>query len=348
MRAFLAPIIAAGLLLAACGSSGGEAASSSPAADANRVVVLVSGVDSVTPFTTPDAACTSGLSAGTTWAFMRDYLTQQGFKVYTAPVMDTESDPVPPTLDDTVRGPFGGCPEQLGTDVTIRSIHTPIEGGQHLAAFINLLREQYGVTSIDVVAHSLGGIFARNGLHELKMGGSPVTVRSFTTLSSPWEPVMLAVPPYDPPKACDGFELCMGIVEGLETIPAVREIVDSFQPDVFIPWTEQQVGVLDNVPVTLVAGTMFTKPGGNPDKWPNDGFVQYSASTARTVPDNVLPIRACYAFPFAHSPFTARLVGAPDDQSVTWNAAVGSVVATAIRRAGTPEQAPNRMGCPNL
>lgn len=346
-RTFL-PVIALTALIAACAPAASDPASpsASPGLEAGRAIVMVSGVASVTPFTTPEAACTTGLSAGNTWAFLRDYLVDEGLPVYTAPVMDAPGQPVPQTLDDTARGPFGDCPPQPPLDMTITSINRPIEEGERLANFINWLNTEYGVTSIDVVTHSLGGIFGRNGLNALKRENSPVTVRSLTTLSSPWEPVMLANPPYDPPAACDGLEVCVGIVEGLETVAPAALIVQSFQPYYFDNWTEQQAGVLDGVSVTLVAGTMFTKPGGNPDKWPNDAFVQMSASLARSVPDSVLPQRACFSFPFSHSYSTSLLAGAPPTESMTWNPAIGSVVAYAIRSAGTPQQLPNRFGCP--
>ena len=273
MRIWPVALLATAALLAGCtSSSGGDAASSAPS-DEGRAVVLVSGVASVTPFTTPDAACTSGFSAGNTWGPMRDYLTAEGLRVYTAPAMDFPGQPVPTTLDDTMRGPFGGCPEQPPLDLTISSINDPQGNGERLAAFINWLNTEYGVTSIDMVTHSLGGIVGRNGLRYLKEGDSPVVVRSLTTLSSPWEPVMLANPPYDPVKACDGLEICVGIVNSLIAVPELAIVVQSFQPKLFNAWTELQTGVLDGVPVTLVSGGMFTKPGGDPDKWPNDGFV---------------------------------------------------------------------------
>ena len=342
-RSLVAAAVALAVVLAGCASSsgGGSGTTTSP-----RAVVLVSGVASVTPFTTPEAACTTGLSAGVTWAPMRDYLVAEGFAVYTAPVMDVPGQPVPTSLDDTLRGPFGGCPEQPPFEVTETSINDPQESGKKVAAFIDWLNTEYGITSVDVVAHSLGGIVSRNALRYLKEGDSPVTVRSFTTLSSPWEPVMIANPPYEPEQACDGLEVCIEIVTGLTAIPELAVIVQSFQPEIFGRWTELQEGVLDGVPVTLVTGTMFTKPGGSADKWPNDGYVQYSAGLARTVPDSVLPQRACFTFPFSHSELTSAMAGAPPIEAVNVNPAVMRVVANGIRTAGTPNQLPNRLGCP--
>lgn len=347
-RTVIAAAAALSVVLAGCSTPfGGDGGSATPAGqEEGRAVVLVSGVASITPFTTPDAACTTGFSAGNTWGPMRDYLVAEGFAVYTAPIMDVPGEQVPQTLDDTARGPFGDCPEQPPFEITETSINDPQENGKRLAAFIDWLGTEYGVTSVDVVAHSLGGIFSRNGLRYLKESESPVRVRSFTTLSSPWEPVMMANPPYQPEEACDGLPVCATLVNALAEVAPLAVIVQSFQPMIFNRWTELQAGVLDGVPVTLVSGTMFTKPGGNPDKWPNDGFVQYSAALARTVPDSVLPQRACFAFPFTHSASTSVLAGAAPEESVTFSPAVMSVVAHGIRTAGTAEQLPNRLGCP--
>lgn len=320
-----------------------------PGQEPGRAVVMVSGVVSVTPFTTPERACRRNLSAGNTWAFLRDDLTRRGFRVYTAPLMDTPGEPVPPSLDDA-RGPFGDCPPQLPLSLTVTSVEATDIGGRKLAAFIDELHRRYGVREIDVVAHSLGGIFSRQALRELRNARSPVRVRSLTTLGSPWEPVMLAIPPGPTPAdaeaACDGFALCKEIRAGLLQLAVIQPIIAAFQPEQFLPWTTAQAGVLAKVPVTLIAGTLFTKPGGISTKWPNDGFVQESAALARSVDASVLPQRSCHRFAFAHSASTAALAQAPQADAITWNGAVASVIDQAIRSAGTMQQLPNRFGCP--
>ena len=140
MRIWPISLVASAVLLAGCSSPvGGDAASSAPP-DEGRAVVLVSGVASVTPFTTPDDICTTGLSAGNTWAFMRDYLTAEGFRVYTAPAMDYPGQQVPTSLDDTIRGPFGDCPEQPPLELTISSINEPQGNGERLADFVIAIR----------------------------------------------------------------------------------------------------------------------------------------------------------------------------------------------------------------
>ena len=310
-----------------------------------RAAVLVSGVGSVTPFTTPTEACRTGFSAGNTWAYLRDYLVTRGIPVFTAPAM-TGPGPVDDQSDELL-GPFADGPPALPADMTINSIDSVHEGGVALARFIAYLAEEHGVAEVDVVAHSLGGIFSRNGIREARQAGVPVRFRSLTTLGSPWEPVMLANPPYQPELACDGLEVCVQTVKALIEVPTVRNIVDFFQPDVFDPWTAEQAGALDDVAVTLVAGTYFAKIDGRKDKWPNDGFVQWRAALAQSVPDSVLPDRVGLSFPLTHSRAESLAVQEPESMGLTWNASVAGAVAHAIETAGTDRRLPNRFGCPD-
>ena len=64
------------------------------------------------------------------------------------------------------------------------------------------------------------------------------------------------------------------------------------------------------------------------------------------MPDSVLPQRACFTFPVSHSQLTSVMAGAPPIEAVNVNPAVMRVVANGIRTAGTPQQLPNRLGCP--
>lgn len=334
----LAALTISALTLSACAPTNNEPQS-------KRVAVMVSGVGSVSPFTTPTEGCATGLSAGTTDSHIREYLIADGIDIYTAPVALGPTE-VPASATEAEGGPYGDCPTQPSADLTIDSIGSVFTGGEHLAAFVNHLHDEFGVTEVDFIAHSLGGIFTRNAIKTLQDANSPVTVRSLTTLGSPWEPVMLANPPYDPPTACDGNQVCEEIVTQLAAIESVHQIVDFFQPESFDAWTAKQKGVLDDIPVTLVAGTYFTKVDGRADKWPNDGYVQYSAATARNVSDAVLPIRSCFVEPFTHSAYTSAMLGEAPETGITWNDQTGMIVAHAIRSAGTDQQLPNRLGCP--
>lgn len=339
--------VAAGFLAACSSGSSGNSASTTPAGqESGRAIVLVSGTASVTPFTTSKEACVGAgsLSAGSTYGFIRDGLVAQGFQVYTAPV-SLGGVQVPATADEA-DGPFSGCPAQLPADVTINSIDSPQLGGERLAAFVNYLNKQYGITQVDLVGHSLGGIFVRNGVRVLKEQNSPVTVRTLTTLSSPWEPVFPANPMDDHEAACDGSQTCLAFVNAVLKVPSAMVIVKALNSAEFDPWTQAQAGVLENIPVTLIGGSYFTKPLGNPDKWPNDGIVQLSASLARNVPDSVIPIRSCFIEPTTHSAFISKELHDDPHTGVTWNDTSVNTIANAVRVAGTPQQLANRLGCP--
>ena len=343
---FCAVSIAIITSLSACGSLKSDAPASSGHASAikTRAVVIVSGVAAITPFTTPTAACASGYAAGNSDTYLREMLLKKGYAVYTSPAMAG-----PGQVTDQVGegGPFGACPVALPEAMTVNSVSSVIVGGKSLANFITYLNNTYGITQVDVVTHSLGGVFAREGIAELQRRHSNVTVKSLTTVGSPWESAMLATPtdPKDPLSACDGLKVCAGILKELLSVPSTSAILDFFQPGPFRTWTNAQAGVLNDIPVTLIGGTYFDQ-GKNPEKWPNDGLIQIKAAMATTIPDAVLPHRACFRWNDAHSIFISKLVNLPNEKALTWNPEVAQTVANAIANSDTAMSRPNRVGCP--
>lgn len=332
--------------LSACGSSGSVASAltGSFSAAKTRAVVIVSGVAAITPFTTPTAACKNGYAAGNSDTYLREVLLNKGYAVYTSPAM---AGPGPVTDQAGEGGPFDTCPVALPAEMTVNAVGSVIVGGKSLANFIVYLNKTYGITEVDLVAHSLGGLFSREGVAELQRRNSPVKVKSLTTVGSPWESPMLARPtdPKDPLSACDGLKICAGILKALLSIPSTSVIIDFFQLDAFKTWTNAQAGVLNDIPVTLIGGTYFNQ-GKDPEKWPNDGLIQIKAAMATTIPDAVLPLRSCFKWNNAHSIFISKLVNLPNEQALTWNPEVAQVVANAISSADTAMTQPNRVGCP--
>jgi len=159
---------------------------------------------------------------------------------------------------------------------------------------------------------------------------------------------MLADPidPADPLSACDGLQICEVFLEALLPLPGIDMLVSNIDPKNLPTWNQAQIGALDGIPVTLVGGSYFTKPGGIVSKWPNDGAIQLRSSLATEAPDAVIPHRTCHAFPLTHSIYVSRGIGAADDTAITWNPTVGAVLTAAIDRAGTALKGPNRIGCP--
>ena len=335
------------LSLSAVMATNGLAAAT--AADTSRpvqhAVVLVSGTAATTPFTTPTQACTSGYSAGNTWGYLRDYLVQRGYQVYTAPaslggVTVTET-------KDPYSGPFSGCPAQLPAPLTINAIGSVDQSGANLARFIRYLSTQYGVTSGDVVGHSLGGLIGRAGIREVKLGDVPVSVTSYTTLGSPWDGTVVAnLDPRQPLTGCDGSKVCEGFIESLLTVPGIQMLIASLGVRNEPVWNQGQIGVLDGVPVTLIAGTYFTRKGGDPRRWPNDAVIERRSALARATPDAVVPHRTCVTFPLTHSIFVSKALGIADSKALTWNPQVGAALERALDGAATALTGPNRVGCP--
>lgn len=300
----------------------------------SRAVVLVSGVLSHTPFTTPDAACTTGLAAGNTHTFLRRYLLDHGITVFTAP-QRAGTGPVAET-DDPFDGPFGSCPAPLPASMTVDTTAPVDEGGRRLHEFVGFLRETWGVTDIDLVGHSMGGPLCRSLIGELARGDGPARVHSLTTIGSPWEPPMLArfLRDTDPELADPVFDIVRTFAGTiLDARPATDAVIEQLSVG-FAAWAETLVGTLDEVPVTLIGGSAFDVDDGDPSLWPNDGAIQLTATTAANVPERILPHRTVHVLPLTHSPFVSDMAGLEPVTALTWNPEVGRIVVGALRSAG--------------
>ncbi len=108
-------------------------------------------------------------------------------------------------------------------------------------------------------------------------------------------------------------------------------------------------GVLDKIPVTLIAGNAFTKQGGAAHAWPNDGIVNLASALAQDVPDAVIPHRRCHLYEGGtHSLWISAHADPqrPEAAAITWNGTVGEWIERAIREADVALWQPNREGCP--
>ena len=303
-----------------------------------RAVVLVSGVLSHSPFTTPDAACTTGLAAGNTDTFLRQWLLDHGIPVFTAP-QRTGDGPVEET-DDPFDGPFGSCPAPLPAAMTVDTTAPVDRGGHRLHAFVTLLHESRGVTDIDLIGHSMGGPLCRSLIGEIARADGPVRVRSLTTIGSPWEPPMLARFLRGPDAERPGPEF--DIVQAFaDTILAARPATDAVIAQLttgFDAWAATLDGTLDDLPVTLIGGSAFdgagTDTAGDPALWPNDGAIQLTATTAANVTERSLPNRTVHVLPLTHSLFVSDMAGLDPSTALTWNPEVARIVVGALRSTG--------------
>jgi triacylglycerol lipase len=303
-----------------------------------RAVVIVSGGDATSPFTTPGQACASGLAAGNTDTALRAGLLAHGYTVYTSPALAGRG----PVTDQGGFGAFGDCPITLPENMTVNSTGSIDTAGEHLARFFTHLHDQYGVREIDVVGHSMGGLYSRAAFRVLQSLGSPTRIRSLTTIGTPWQGSYLSdyANGITPLSDSLGDQFCETAMESMKTevqrlmAGSGREVNQAYLmgPD---GWNDYQAGVLDQIPVVLIGGNRFTQPGAvNPSVWPNDGLVALSSALAVDVSDRVLPHRETFTFDDTHSIFVSNEAGLPWETGLTWDPRVLETVRTAIDAAG--------------
>jgi hypothetical protein len=346
MRKFLAVIAAATAVLAGC-SNGPGAGEKRPSGAA---VVVVSGGDAVSPFTTRDQACATGLAAGNTDTAIREYLLGKGYTVYTSPAMNGRGQ----VVDQQGFGAFGVCPVTLPENMTVNSTGSIDTAGEHLARFINWLHDEKGVTEVDFVGHSMGGLYSRSAIRVLATTDSKVKIRSLTTVGTPWQGSYLSDYANDLIQVsdCRGDKLCEGAMKDFKA--RVLQLMSGSGREVnknFLTgkdgWNEFQSGVLDQIPVVLIGGKKFTAPApANPGVWPNDGLVAEESALAKSVSDPVLPHRRCYVFDDTHSIFVSNAAGLEWKTALTWDPQVFEVLHQAIEDAPKALDGANREGCP--
>ena len=351
MRRTLIPValMFAGLLVTACSASS-EETTSTTAVTSSRAVVIMSGGGAVSPFTTPTEACKTGLAAGNTNTALREYLLAQGKQVYTAPASDdwgTVKEPAPDSF-----GAFGDCPIVLPEHMTVVSSSDINAAGEHLARFIEFLNSEYGVTDVDFVSHSNGGLYSRAAIRIMKQTGSPVTIRSLTMLGTPNEgafPTRFAAGEIGL-DACKGNAFCESFnkawLQYLETGDRGLNAEDTYRFLRTNGWNQAQAGYLDGIPVVLLAGTQWSEPDGDPELWPYDGITSEYSALAVGLGDDIIPHRACWSAPLTHSIFLSDVAKLDWQTALTWNDQALARVNQAIDEADRALSTPNRQGCP--
>ena len=304
-----------------------------------RAVVIMSGGDAASPFTTPESACATGLPAGNTDTALREFLLGRGYQVFTAPAQNGRG--VVQDADPQSFGAFGGQPEVLGEQFTVNSDGDIDLAGEHLTRFIELLRERFDVDQVDFIGHSNGGLFARSAIRSMRMLDVPVEAMSLTTLGTPWMgslPLRWAFGEI-PDSALMGQEFAIRMAAGAKA--------RAFQGDMGLAqentyhymvgpgrWNEFQIGVLDDIPVHTIGGTYCVAEGGDPELWPNDGIVTDFSANARGLAAAVAPRRTSASFPVTHSIFVSDLLGLPWETGMTWNPDVLESVDAFLRGVG--------------
>lgn len=331
------------LMLAGC-------ASAEPEPIENRAVVIMSGGGATSPFTTPTKACKTGLAAGNSDTALREYLLEQGKQVYTAPASADWGVVAEPPADSF--GAFGDCPEVLPEYMTVMSSGDVNASGERLTRFIMYLHETYGVTDVDFVGHSNGGLYSRVAIKLIKQLELPVTVRSLTMLGTPNDgafPTAYAAGEVEL-SDCVGDAFCEKFLtawkdyagqvdKGLNAEDTIRYV------DGDGGWNKAQEGYLDGIPVMLIGGSYWSNPAGKPELWPFDGITPVYSAFAEGVSDEVIPHRTCWSAPLTHSIFVSDFAELDWQTAMTWNTESLVQVNKAIDRADIALSEPNRQGC---
>jgi len=335
-----------------------------------RAVVVIEGGGSPHPYTTPWDACDDGRPA-----FVQA-LVDAGFPTFTAPGFTNTSGS---TADRS------GCPVQPPVELQWNTSGYPTQTGEAVLGFLGYLHATYGYTTFDLVGYSYGGVVSRATVAALKRyppaaDRSPafsyagqavdagVRIASITTLNSPH----LGSPAYDiaanpkrfTPRVSQGWgasfaQHAKGLIvfqrtEGAGAIQVLRTSAHA-KPN---PqgWDASQVGILDDVPLTLIAGDYTPercrkgappKTGCGGKRAPRtDGTVPVYSQLMLPcptrcpappgsvfIPPGLLPKAGIVrkTFPTVHSTYDARGYGVPETLSVSKNPAAIAYLVTSLQ-----------------
>ena len=276
-------------------------ASGAQAATKPDAVVLVSGITTTTPFTTPTAQCTGQDPRGETWSIDGAKFAALGYRVYTAPVNYGSGpvQPAPPT--------FSNCPAQLPASMTINSRGDIFANARALATFIAYLHTHDGVKTIRIVAHSYGGLWTRGAMRLAPAIFPSVKVQSITTLGTPHLGSFMAdIAEAIDPAFCGQDATCKVLAYLVIALkdatfePALSQVTAAS----LAQWNPGQGTSLKGIPFSAIAGDAVSLPGiTNPYVSPNDVLVGLrSAQAAGLQSPTVIPQLSCFApFPDVHS-----------------------------------------------
>jgi pimeloyl-ACP methyl ester carboxylesterase len=310
----------------------------------NRATVIVSGGAAVSPFTTPEAACTEGLAAGNTDTFLREGLLAAGYQVFTSPARIGAGE----VAEDPGWQGFANGPTPLAADMTVNAVGDIDNAGAHLARFLGHLEAEYNITTVDIVGHSMGGLFSRAAIRVLQESKSTLHVRTLTTIGTPWTGAFAADFAHGDLAlaACNGDPACEAAMTGAKTLDATdsegagQQVTQRYLAgetnglgidgkEQTTAWNDLQQSVLANVPVVTIGGNHFDKPGLS-RVWPHDGLVALQSALADNVSEKVLSKYRTLTFPNVHSIFFANALDLPWDLALTWNPLVLEAVIEAI------------------
>ena len=288
---------------------------------------------------------------GDTWSIsVAPALKAAGYQVFTAPEGPNSDGSAPGNAPSPCVGPGQQAPPP---DVTVNTGGDVDDNGQFLGQFLAFLNQDFGVTDVQLVGHSDGGIWSRSAINQ-PANYPGVTITSLTTLGTPHEGSFVAdlavgIGGLDCQAGgngilkylCDGVQEIESIISSVLGPTALNELTSSFTST----WNAKQS--IGSCPVTTVAGTYVQAPYVGfllPEYYnPSDTVVGQSSALATpsnlidfapVTPPNIPNLINGGTFPVVHSPSLsfitpANLLNTPAITTVVQNAvAAGGGTAT--------------------
>jgi pimeloyl-ACP methyl ester carboxylesterase len=226
------------------------------AAQAIDAIVLVSGFSSSQPFSSSTPAC-AGQEGAAFSPNVAPTLKAAGLIVFTAPEGQEANAPPPCT---------GGGPAPP-SDTVIDTSGDLDENGGALARLIAFLRDAYGVTSVQLVGHSDGGLWSRAAIAQ-DSAYAGVRIQSLNTVASPHTGSFVAdaailaesidcgaVPDRRTRQACKSLSGAARLISDLGGPTAISELTYTYMGT----WAARQP--FGDCPVTVFDGIAFSVPG---------------------------------------------------------------------------------------
>lgn len=233
------------------------AASAAAAPSYPEAVVLVSGFDTKTPFTTPSPGCDG--KEGEAWdapTGVAAALKAGGKKVFTAPVRQGGTNGLPSCNPE---GPAPPLTDYVDSNGDLEA------NGRALASLISFLHAEYGVQRVNLVGHSDGGLWSRSAITQ-DGAYEGVSILSLTTLGTPHTGSFVADLAVDVEGAKCNTEsetlklLCLAFRSSVEAIvdDLGQATTEELTNDYLATWNpKQRIG---SCPVTGIAGTFVNLP----------------------------------------------------------------------------------------
>ncbi len=280
-------MLACGCALALIAVAAPSTASANGAPSYPEAVVLVSGFNTASPFSTPAPECVGKQGEGwDTSGGIPPALRAAGMDVFTAPVANAGKS-APPSC------PAAGAPLPNPKTMVINSNGDIDLNGAALARFLGFLGEKYGVTDVHLVGHSDGGLWIRSAL--TRNGAyAGISVSSLTTLGTPHTGSFVAdltvalnggTCNFKNPTEeaiCDAMSIAIGVVVNKLGRLATKQLTSSF----LTTWNPKQS--IGRCPVSGIAGDHvgFSLPLGSLDYYtPSDGLVGEASALAEAATD---------------------------------------------------------------